>query len=135
MLLQAQGRLPTWGTMIVRLPPKPGGPVAVAMSDRNYWNSFARSTSTFDGATGATLRWEPYSQASRGQKLRGWMRYAHTGELGGRIGEAAAGLASAGGAFLVWTGVALALRRFAAWRSRRRLRMTETAPSEEPVTI
>jgi hypothetical protein len=35
-------------------------------------------------------------------------------------GEAVAGLASAGGAFLVYTGVALALRRLAAWRARRR---------------
>lgn len=120
--------------MIVRLPPKPGGPVAFAMSDRSYWNSYARSTLTIDGATGATVRWDPYAQASRGQRLRGWMRYAHTGELGGRIGEAVAGLASAGGAFLVWTGVALALRRFAAWRSRRRLRMTETVSSEDVVT-
>ena len=131
MASQAQGQLPTWGVMIVRLPPKPGGPVAFAMSDRNYWNSFARSTLTIDGATGATVRWEPYAQASRGQKLRGWMRYAHTGELGGRIGEAAAGLASAGGAFLVWTGVALALRRFAAWRSRRRVRLPDTVPAEK----
>ena len=47
------------------------------------------------------------------------MRFAHTGELGGLTGEAVAGLASAGGAFLVYTGVALALRRLAAWRRRR----------------
>jgi hypothetical protein len=48
------------------------------------------------------------------------MRFAHTGELGGLTGEAIAGLASAGGAFLVYTGVALALRRLATWRARRR---------------
>jgi uncharacterized iron-regulated membrane protein len=134
MLTKAQGYLPTWGTMIIRLPPKPVGPVAFAMSDRNYWNSFARSTLTLDGATGASVRWEPYAQASRGQKVRGWMRYAHTGELGGRLGEAVAGFASAGGAFLVWTGVALALRRLAAWRSRRRAQAPEAVSSEEVVT-
>ena len=86
----------------------------------SYWNSFARSTLTLDGATGADVRWEPYAAASRGQKVRGWMRFAHTGELGGRLGEFVAGLASAGGAFLVWTGISLALRRFAAWSARRR---------------
>jgi hypothetical protein len=48
------------------------------------------------------------------------MRFAHTGELGGIPGEAVAGLASAGGGFLVWTGIALSLRRLAAWRGRRR---------------
>jgi uncharacterized iron-regulated membrane protein len=90
------------------------------MSDRNHWNSFARSTLTLDASTGADVRWEPYDQGSRGQKLRGWLRFAHTGELGGRAGEAVAGLASAGGAFLVYTGISLALRRLAAWRARRR---------------
>jgi uncharacterized iron-regulated membrane protein len=106
--------------MIIRMPARPGGPVAFSMSDREYWNSFARSTLTLDGRTGAEVRWEPYAASSAGQKLRGWMRFAHTGELGGLAGEAVAGLASAGGGFLVWTGIALALRRFSAWRARRR---------------
>ena len=98
---RAEQQVPTWRTMIIRLPPRPGGPVAFSMSDRAYWNCFARSTLTLDGATGATVRWEPYADGSRGQKVRGWMRFAHTGELGGLAGEAFAGLASAGGALLV----------------------------------
>jgi uncharacterized iron-regulated membrane protein len=122
MFARAEQQVPQWRTMIVRLPPRPGGPVAFSMSDRAHWNSFARSTLTLDGATGATIRWEPYADSSRGQKVRGWMRFAHTGELGGLAGEAFAGLASAGGALLVWTGVALALRRLAAWRARSRAR-------------
>jgi uncharacterized iron-regulated membrane protein len=94
------------------------------MSDREHWNSFARSTLTVNGVTGAETSWEPYAQASRGQKLRGWMRFAHTGELGGRLGELAAGLASAGGAFLVWTGISL--RAAAIRRLVRRRRSAET---------
>ena len=53
------------------------------MSDRDYWNSYARSTLTLDGRTGADVRWEPYTATSLGQKVRGWLRFAHTGELGG----------------------------------------------------
>jgi uncharacterized iron-regulated membrane protein len=117
--VNAERKLPTWRTMIVRLPQRSGGPVAFSMSDRDHWNSFARSTLTLDGATGAEIRWEPYAQASLGQKARGWLRFAHTGELGGIPGEAIAAVASAGGAMLVWTGIALAVRRFAAWKSRR----------------
>jgi uncharacterized iron-regulated membrane protein len=120
LVARAGRQVPTWRTMIIRLPPRPGGPVVVSMSDREYWNSYARSTLTIDGRTGADIRWEPYAAASVGQKVRGWMRFAHTGELGGLAGEAVAGGASAGGGFLVWTGVALALRRLAAWRVRRR---------------
>jgi uncharacterized iron-regulated membrane protein len=120
LMASAEQHLPTWRTMIVRLPPRSGGPVAFSMSDREHWNSFARSTLTLDGATGAATRWEPYAASSAGQKVRGWLRFAHTGELGGLPGEAIAGLASAGGAFLVWTGIALSLRRLAAWRKRQR---------------
>ena len=127
-VVRAERQVPTWRTMIVRLSPRPGGPVAVSMSDREYWNSFARSTLTLDGRTGAEVRWEPYAATSLGQKVRGWLRFAHTGELGGLAGEAVAGVASAGGGFLVWTGIALALRRLAAWRARRRatVRQPET---------
>jgi uncharacterized iron-regulated membrane protein len=132
MFASAERQVPQWRTMIIRLPARPGGPVAFSMSDRAYWNSFARSTLTLDGATGSTIRWEPYADSSRGQKVRGWMRFAHTGELGGVLGEALAGLASAGGALLVWTGVALALRRFAAWRARGRARATVAPPLTAP---
>jgi uncharacterized iron-regulated membrane protein len=130
LVARADRQVPAWRTMILRLPPRPGGPVAISMSDRDYWNSYARSTLTLDGRTGADLRWEPYAATSLGQKARGWLRFAHTGELGGLAGEAFAGAASAGGGFLVWTGVALALRRLSAWRARRRaastIRETET---------
>jgi len=109
--------MPTWGVMTFRFPPRANGPVSVTMSDASYWNPFARSQLTLDGRTADTVRWEPYAAGSRGQKLRGWMRFAHTGELGGVAGQVVAGLACAGGAFLVWTGLALALRRFLGWRS------------------
>ncbi len=120
MLAQAERQVPTWRTIIMRLPPRAGGPVSFSISDRAYWNSFARSTLTIDGTTGSIARWEPYAASSLGQRVRGWMRFAHTGELGGLPGEAVAGLASVGGGFLVWTGISLALRRLSAWRARRR---------------
>ncbi len=120
MFVRAQQQIPTWRTMIIRLPARAEAPVAFSLSDRAYWNGFARSTLTLDGSTGADIRWEPYAASSAGQKLRGWIRFAHTGELGGLAGEAIASLASAGGAFLVWTGISLALRRLSASRARRR---------------
>jgi uncharacterized iron-regulated membrane protein len=113
----ASRQMPTWGVMTLRFPPRGNGPVSVTMSDAGYWNPFARSQLTVDARTADMVRWEPYSAMSRGQKLRGWMRFAHTGELGGLAGQIVAGLACVGGAFLVWTGLALAFRRFLASRS------------------
>jgi uncharacterized iron-regulated membrane protein len=125
LVARANRQVPTWRTMIIRLPQRAGGPIAFSMSDREHWNSFARSTLTLDGTTGADVRWEPYAATSLGQKARGWMRFAHTGELGGLIGEGVAGAASLGGGFLVYTGFALALRRLAAWRVRRSTRRAD----------
>lgn len=72
------------------------------------------------------MRFEPYASQPRGQKTRGWLRFVHTGEAFGAFGQTIAGLASAGAVMLVWTGLSLALRRFAACR-RRRSRPVETA--------
>lgn len=116
----ARRQMPTWSTLTLRFASQSGAPVTASLTDGEHWNAFARSSLTLDAASGAVVRWEPYAASSAGQKLRGWMRFAHTGELGGRPGELIAGLACIGGAFLVYTGVALSLRRFAAWRARAR---------------
>jgi uncharacterized iron-regulated membrane protein len=129
-LLEAAARqVPTWSMLALRLPARAGVPTAVTITDGAHWNRFARSTLTLDSRTGASLKWEPYAGTSAGQKLRGWLRFAHTGELGGPAGDAVAGLASVGGGFLVWTGLALSLRRFAAWRARAASRVSAAAPS------
>lgn len=58
-------------------------------------------------------------------------RFAHTGEVAGVVGQTVAGLASLGGAFLVWTGISLALRRLRAWLGRR---SGATVQSLDPLT-
>ena len=63
-----------------------------------------------------------FADANPGRRLRMWARFVHTGEYYGILGQTVAGLASAGGVMLVWTGISLALRRFAAWKARRRKR-------------
>ena len=49
-----------------------------------------------------------------------WLRFAHTGEWYGLTGQTIAGIVTFGSLVLVWTGVALSLRRFTAWLTRRR---------------
>lgn len=90
------------------------------MNGAQHWNSFARSRLTLNAVTGEVIRWEPYSSQSRGQQWRGWVRFGHTGELGG-IGQSLAGIACLGGVVLVWTGLALAYPRLVGWRFWRRL--------------
>jgi len=123
----AESHLPTWRSIAMRLPARPGQPVTFTMNDTERVNGMARSTLTVDTRDAHVVRWEPYEQFTTGQRLRTWMRFGHTGELWGITGQIVAGLASAGGCVLVWTGLALAWRRFLAWRNRRK--------HDEPVAI
>jgi uncharacterized iron-regulated membrane protein len=74
------------------------------------------------------LKREGYDAVPAGRKAIGWLRFIHTGEAFGVAGQTIAGLASLGGVMLAWTGVALALRRFGAWRRRRE---RHTGPATE----
>jgi uncharacterized iron-regulated membrane protein len=60
------------------------------------------------------------------------MRFAHTGEVLGLPGQTVAGIVSAGAVVLVWTGFALAWRRFRAWLSRRSREQESVSASASP---
>ena len=117
---RAQSTLPTWRSATLRVPSRPGAPFALTLSDGASWNRFARSQLTIDASTAEVRQWTPYASTSLGQRARGWLRFAHTGELGGLTGQIVAGIGCVGGVLLVWTGVSLSIRRFAAWRGRAR---------------
>lgn len=118
----AEQHLPTWRSINMRLAQQAGQPLVFTMNDRERLNPMARSTLTVDGGGSSVVRWEPYESLAAGQRLRTWMRFGHTGELWGLPGQIIAGIASAAGCLLVWTGTALAWRRFTAWVGRRRRR-------------
>jgi len=107
----------------VRLDPQGGRrPAAVQLMVREA-NASPRFATVFqlraDPFTGQILREERWTELSAGRKARSWMRFLHTGEALDAGGQLAAGLASLGAAVLVWTGLALALRRLArSWRAR-----------------
>ena len=78
-----------------------------------------RRTLSVDRASAAIVKTESFDDLGPGRRLRSWLRFAHTGEIYGIPGQTIAGLVSAGGAVLVYTGIALALRRLWAWLRRR----------------
>ena len=115
--------------MMMRLPPRGDGPVTVLIQEPTAPHIFARSQLALNRSTAEIVKWEPYAAASTGRKLRVWVRGLHTGEALGFAGQTVAGLASLGGCFLVWTGFAMAWRRF-----RYRKRDAEDATTVEYVT-
>ena len=107
-----------WQTINVRIPDSSRGPVAFAIDRGNGGQPQLRSTLTLDRA-GAVVTYETFASQTPGRQMRSIMRFAHTGEVLGLTGQTIAGLATAGSVVLVWTGIALALRRVRAWLGRR----------------
>ena len=114
----AEHQASTWRSISLRLPIEKNAAV-FTLDEGIYWNIFGRSTLTTDAGTGVITKWEPYGQQNSARQLRSWFRFTHTGETGGIIGQVIGLIACVGGAFLVWTGFSLALRRFTKWRSGR----------------
>ena len=60
---------------------------------------------------GKVIAVKSFRDNNAGRKLRAWARFTHTGEEFGLLGQTIAALASLGAAFLVWTGLSMAVRR------------------------
>lgn len=86
--------------------------LTLAVKKKNAWPLFSTVQLTLDPTTGAILRRESFADFNLGRQVRSWTRFLHTGEALGKVGQAVAGLACLGALILVYTGFALAWRRF-----------------------
>jgi uncharacterized iron-regulated membrane protein len=124
---RAEQRVDGWQTINVRVPDSNRAPVVFAIDKGDGGQPQHRSTLTLDRATGEVVSYEAFGDQSLGRRLRSISRFAHTGEVLGIPGQTIAGLATAGSVVLVWTGLALAWRRWRAWLKRR-------ASEREPIS-
>jgi uncharacterized iron-regulated membrane protein len=108
----ATSETPGWQSVTLNLPRSPDEPVRSSIDRSRGGQPAARVDLELERATGEVLKREGNADQSAGQRLRGWLRFAHTGEVYGFVGQTIAGLASLGAAVLVWTGLALSWRRF-----------------------
>ena len=109
---KAAAGTPGWRTITVELPESSHDPVLVAVDRGNGRQPSMSEDLLFDRATGEIVERAGYPTFSRGFKIRRWLRFAHTGEVYGVIGQSIAGAVSASTALMVWTGVAMSWRRF-----------------------
>ena len=101
-----------WRTLTLNLPSDERAPtVRIAIDQGNGGQPYLRHTLTLDAATGAVASYAPFSSQTTGQKARSWIRFLHTGEALGIVGQTIAGLVSFTSILMVWTGLALAYRR------------------------
>jgi uncharacterized iron-regulated membrane protein len=129
LLASVQKEIPQWSQITLRLGaggerPRGGAtnaprsearaPQAITFAVKQSAGAprFATAQLSLNPFTGEVLRAEKYSDYNLGRRVRSWTRFLHTGEALGPIGQLVAGLASLGGVVLVYTGFALAWRRF-----------------------
>lgn len=118
-LAQATKTAPEWRTIRINLPRSSEEPVSLAVDEGSGRQPHLQSTLTLDRETAQVLKLESFGDQTPGSQARRLLRFAHTGEVGGVIGQTIAGLVSAGAVVLAYTGIALSWRRFWAWRARK----------------
>jgi uncharacterized iron-regulated membrane protein len=99
-----------WRTLTMRLGSSVAAPVSFNVERGTIGQPHKKLTFTID-RTGEVTSRETYESYNLGRRVRLWIRWLHTGEAGGLVGQAIALVASAGAVVLVWTGIALAVRR------------------------
>ncbi len=100
-----------WQTISLPAAVPAEGPVRVSIDLGNGGQPQLRHTLLLDARSGTALDWQPFQSQSPGRRARSWVRFLHTGEALGIVGQTVAGLVSLTSVLMVWTGFALAWRR------------------------
>ena len=120
LLAQATGTRPGWRTITLALPRQGTTGVGFTIDAGTGGQPQKRETLVLDAASGAVVRSETFASQSPGTRTRSLIRFLHTGEALGIVGQTLAGAVSLTSILMVWTGLALAYRRLVAPWFRRR---------------
>ncbi|HXJ38225.1 MAG TPA: PepSY-associated TM helix domain-containing protein [Bryobacteraceae bacterium] len=116
LLARAKQQSADWKAITLEVPDKGSDPVTFTL-DMSGYEAVGKSAELELDRSGRVNSFTPAGEG--GLSARTFIRYGHTGEAWGVAGQTIAGATSVGGAFLVWTGIALSLRRLKSWRVRR----------------
>jgi len=113
ILAVAKASMPDYRTLSLTLPAA-GSPVAEVQVDTGNGAQFTRRTTlVISRNDGSIVTRRANADATAAVQARAYLRFLHTGEVYGWVGQTIAGLASIAAVFLVYTGLSLAWRRIA----------------------
>lgn len=120
-----------WKALTLSLPGSADETITLSVDQGNGGQPHKRHSARLDRSSGALVEWLPFRAQSTGRQARSWLRFLHTGEALGFVGQTLAGLASLAAVLMVWTGLSMSLRRCIAFLAgRRRIRR----PSDTQLT-
>lgn len=104
-----------WRTITLAIPDTNAISANLTLDEGDGGQPQKRHVLTLDVSNGEVVNWAPFNSQTAGAQARRWVRFLHTGEALGLIGQTIAGIASFAAILMVWTGLALALRRLLRW--------------------
>ena len=118
-----------WRTLSLRIGDTTSTATTITIDEGDGGQPQKRHALTLDVSSGDVITWAPFTSQTAGRQARRWVRFLHTGEALGITGQTIAGLASFAAILMVWTGLALAIRRFLRWLARQRRTREVEVPS------
>jgi uncharacterized iron-regulated membrane protein len=111
LLAKASAHVDGWRSITMNLPEEGSSQVAFRIDSGSGRQPQHSAQLSLDAATGDVVSWEPFSERAAGRRARQFIRFLHTGEVFGVVGQTIAGAVSLASLFMVWTGMCLAWRR------------------------
>jgi len=96
---KAKAQRDEWRTIAFRLPDTADSPVTFSIDWGTGGEPQKRGNLTLS-TNGAPLRWESWEDNNTGRKLRLWLRFLHTGEALGPVGQGIAAIVSGSSGFI-----------------------------------
>jgi uncharacterized iron-regulated membrane protein len=121
LLARAKEQCAEWKANTIFVPRQESDAVHFTI-DMSGYDGFGKVAVLALDRTGKVFSYTPAGYTPSGSGAitpSAFIRFGHTGEAWGVAGQTVAGLSSFGGVMLVWTGIALSLRRLRSWRARR----------------
>jgi uncharacterized iron-regulated membrane protein len=122
-LVAVAERVPAWQSVTLTLPSAEDTLVSAVVAEGNTYRPDLRTTLVLHATSAEIQEVRDYASLSTSRKIRAWVRFGHTGEVFGVLGQTIATIATLAGVLLVYTGLSLSVRRVAAWYGRTFRRM------------
>jgi uncharacterized iron-regulated membrane protein len=122
----AKGLNPNWRTITLDVARNGNSPLTAVIDTGTGGQPQRRVQYLLNPDTGVIEKTSTFADGSLGQRLRSFVRFGHTGEYYGLMGQLIAALASLGACVLVYTGLSLSVRRLTATLKRKRLNIVSS---------
>jgi uncharacterized iron-regulated membrane protein len=120
LIAKAAAQDPAWSSLLLRMPSAKGKEIAFTLDEGEGGDPRTKSQLSLTRKTAEVAKWTRYEDNSRARRWRLLAHFVHTGEVFGVAGQTVMFITALGTSLLVLTGFSLSIRRWLAWRRRKK---------------